>query len=88
MPVSGRWTGTLPTADQLRWTCRRGMLELDLLLTGFLDHGYQGLSESEKHQFLHLLDGDDQELLELLTGKATPPTADMAALIGKVRGEG
>ncbi|MGH8753044.1 MAG: succinate dehydrogenase assembly factor 2, partial [Burkholderiales bacterium] len=26
--------------NRLRWNCRRGMLELDLVLTGFLDKHY------------------------------------------------
>ena len=31
---------------RLRWKCRRGMLELDLLLRDFLDSGYQDLDDA------------------------------------------
>lgn len=52
--------------SRLRWKCRRGMLELDLLLQGFLDDGYDELDEAGRAEFEALLALPDQELFELL----------------------
>lgn len=32
---------------RLRWACRRGMLELDVLLMPFVEEGYDALSAEE-----------------------------------------
>ena len=43
-----------------RWQCRRGMLELDLLLNNFVDKKVNTLSEQEKQSFELLLSYPDQ----------------------------
>ena len=58
--------------SELRWQCRRGMLELDLLLNGFLDERYNQLSDDEKAQFKSLLDYPDQTLFDLLMAETDP----------------
>ena len=57
--------------QRLRWQCRRGMLELDLLLQSFLENKYYELDDLEQQDFNRLLDIPDQELLELLMGRLT-----------------
>jgi antitoxin CptB len=49
----------LKNIDRLRWQCRRGMLELDLLLEAFLDQHYPSLSPRLQRHFLQLLDFPD-----------------------------
>ncbi len=70
---------------RLQWRCRRGMLELDLLLLPFIEKVYDGLSHSEQHQFHLLLDLQDQELLECLMLQAPPEDASLNEIISKVR---
>ena len=70
--------------SELRWQCRRGMLELDLLLNGFLDEQYQQLSSDEKNQFKNLLDYPDQTLFDLLMGKMQSSDNEIGLLIKKV----
>ena len=70
--------------SELRWQCRRGMLELDLLLNGFLDEQYQRLSIDEKDQFKVLLDYPDQTLFDLLMGKMQSSDNEIGLLIKKV----
>lgn len=54
--------------SQLYWQCRRGSLELDLLLKNYLENQYSRATELERQQFLELLKLDDDELLpELLS---------------------
>jgi len=58
--------------DRLRWQCRRGMLELDLLLEAFLEKSYPSLSEREQRDFIRLLDAPDPELMAWIMGDETP----------------
>jgi len=48
--------------NHLRWKCRRGMLELDLLLEQFLEHKYPHLSAADKIIFEELLELPDPVL--------------------------
>lgn len=57
---------------RLRWACRRGMLELDVLLGNFLDSGYPDLNDDDKLLFVNLLHCTDPELFSWLLGKETP----------------
>ncbi len=52
--------------NRLRWQCRRGMLELDLLLLSFFDKGYLDLSDTNKALFEQLLSYHDQDLYQWL----------------------
>jgi antitoxin CptB len=68
-------------ADRIRWQCRRGLLELDLILAKFLDRHLENLSPASLAAFRHLLDYPDNDLLELAMGKTPPPDAETAAII-------
>jgi antitoxin CptB len=48
--------------SQLYWQCRRGNLELDLLLKNYLENNYLQADEIERKQFVELLKLDDEEL--------------------------
>ena len=52
--------------NRLRWQCRRGQLELDLILNGFLERGYADLSQPEPDAFARLLQLPDPTLLQWL----------------------
>jgi antitoxin CptB len=67
--------------DRLRWQCRRGMLELDLVLTKFLNRHAETLSSAEMRVFRRLLDYPDNDLWDLVSGKIPPPDAEAAAII-------
>jgi antitoxin CptB len=67
---------TAASLPQLRWRCRRGMLELDLLLNDFLDNCFEQLDQKQFELLDSLLDYPDQVLLDLLLGKM--PASDPA----------
>jgi len=69
----------------MRWKCRRGMLELDLLLRDFLDNGYQALDQAGQRLFDRILDYPDPVLLEWLMGRIRPTDKDVAQLVDKIR---
>ena len=70
---------------QLKWRCRRGMLELDLLLQGFLDQGYNALTETGQAAFQQLLTYPDQDLFEYLMARALPTDKDVADVVNCIR---
>ncbi|MEO1765660.1 succinate dehydrogenase assembly factor 2 [Thiobacter aerophilum] len=53
---------------RLRWRCRRGMLELDLVLLRFLETAYPRLDAAGQAAFRALLELEDAVLLDLLAG--------------------
>jgi antitoxin CptB len=59
---------------RLRWRCRRGMLELDIWLTDFLDRNTP-LNPLDCAGFMALLDAEDDQLYDWLTGRSTAPLA-------------
>ena len=71
--------------DRVRWHCRRGLLELDLTLTRFVDQHYAALTASEKATFEALLDRPDDRLWDLISGREEPETADLAAVVRWLR---
>ncbi len=69
---------------KLRWQCRRGMLELDLLLLPFLEKVYEQLSTEEQDLFAKLLTCQDQDLYTWLI-QQTPADKEYIHLIERVR---
>ena len=58
--------------DRIRWRCRRGLLELDLVLERFLARRFDGLDDELRRRFDELLDEPDNDLLDLALGRAEP----------------
>ena len=58
--------------DRVRWRCRRGLLELDLVLKAFLEKGYARLGPDGQAAFLELLEQPDNDLLDLAMGRREP----------------
>jgi antitoxin CptB len=71
--------------SRMRWKCRRGMLELDLLLGAFLDSGFEELDASGRRLFDQVLDYPDAVLLEWLMGRIQPTDKDVAELVERIR---
>ncbi len=71
--------------SRLKWACRRGMLELDVLLGNFLDKGYFKLSSAEKVQFERLLETPDPVLFAWLVGQEKPEDEAFLMIIEKMK---
>lgn len=69
----------------LRWACRRGMLELDLLFNQFLDKEYLQLSPEEQDLFKEFLKCTDPELFAWIIGNAVPGNPLWLPIIQKIR---
>ncbi len=59
--------------DRIRWQCRRGLLELDLILNRFLDRDLAGLAPDQLELFKELLGVADTVLLAWVMGQEEPP---------------
>ena len=72
-------------ADRIRWQCRRGLLELDLVLSVFLDRHFPHLEAGEVELFRELLDLSDNALLDLVMGSAEPADSRFGPLLERLR---
>ena len=75
----------LDSLNRLRWACRRGMLELDLLLSGFLNDRFLCLNVSQKAQFASLLTYLDHEIFDWLIGQPRPSNEGVARIVDEIR---
>jgi len=71
---------------RVRWACRRGMLELQVLLQPFVENFYQEMSDEDKTVFIRLLECEDPELFAWFMGHEVCPDAELARMVVKVRG--
>ncbi|SET32621.1 antitoxin CptB [Nitrosospira multiformis] len=55
--------------ERARWRCRRGLLELDVVLQRFMDKHYAALDEAGIRQFEMLLDFPDTDLWHMIVQK-------------------
>ena len=73
-----------PEIGRLRWRCRRGMRELDRLLSGYLERDYRRSSPAEQRLFHELLELQDPQLYAYVLGREQPSDPKQAALIGRI----
>ena len=71
--------------SRLRWRCRRGIREMDLLLEAFLSSVYPELPPAGQRAFERLLDETDLDLMDWIAGRAEPPDPDFRLLVVKLR---
>ncbi|MEO6565311.1 MAG: succinate dehydrogenase assembly factor 2 [Casimicrobiaceae bacterium] len=71
--------------NRIRWRCRRGMLENDLLLTRFLDARGAAIAEDEVAMLDVLLELPDNELWDLLSGRTVPEDDGVGPLLQQLR---
>ncbi len=68
--------------DRVRWNCRRGMLELDLVLSRFVDRRFAELPPDQLAAFKALLEHSDSVLWDLVSGRLDPEPGAMATIVG------
>ena len=72
--------------SRLQWRCRRGTLELDLMLTRYLELRYEDAAQDEQALFERLLTLEDPVLLRYLMGQNRPDEPALADLVELIRG--
>lgn len=71
--------------NQIRWACRRGMLELDRFLMAFFDDCYDNLSKADQNTFVLLLEEADQDLYNWLLGVSVCDDPTLQGLCDRIR---
>lgn len=77
-------TMTQEVSSKLRWACRRGMLELDVLLGNFLENRFNYLTPEDQENFINLLNNNDQDLFTWLIGRELPPNPATINIVNKI----
>jgi len=71
--------------NRLRWKCRRGMLELDLVLQQFLERDYVALDDAGKKAFEDLLESGDEALWAFIGDELASPVPEWDSVINQLR---
>jgi antitoxin CptB len=66
---------------RLRWRCRRGMRELDVLLERYLQQRYPSAPAAEQQAFEALLDLPDPQLFAFVTRREVPADPEWVQVI-------
>ena len=80
--MAGRAT---ETERRLRWRCRRGLKELDVLFERYAETSLASASTAELGSLERLLDLPDPEIAAYLLGEAVPEDPGLAALAASIR---
>jgi antitoxin CptB len=73
---------TLPELGKLRWHCRRGTRELDVLVTRYLEKYYEDALLEDKWSFIRLLECQDPDLIAWIMGHRNDfPDAGVARIV-------
>ena len=73
------------SAGQLKWRCRRGMRELDVLLERYLQERYPSAPAAEQQAFAALLEAPDPQLFAYVMQRVVPADPVWAHVIAKLR---
>jgi antitoxin CptB len=71
--------------NRARWASRRGLLELDLLLSPFVEHQFQSLEPKLRQLYREMLFQDDQDLLDCIMGRSEVSAPAFAPIITAIR---
>jgi antitoxin CptB len=71
--------------DRIRWHCRRGLLELDLVLNQFVEQRFEELTVSQRGALTRLLELPDNDLWDLIIGRARTDDVGCAEIVGMLR---
>ncbi len=71
---------------KLLWRCRRGVKELDVLLTRYVEQQFCEAPPAHQEAFRTLLETPDMEIYGYLLGQRRPPTALLSSLIERIIG--
>ena len=70
--------------DRLQWKCRRGLLELDLVLSKFLEQA-AAMSAPELAAFDELLDYPDTDLWDVVSGRSDRFDPRLGGIVSRLR---
>ncbi|MSQ49193.1 MAG: hypothetical protein EXR30_02270 [Betaproteobacteria bacterium] len=72
----------LLSQNRLKWKCRRGVLELDLVLQGFIE---KHLLEKDVNSLNELLDLQDIDLWAIVSGRSEEFDPKFQGIVARIR---
>jgi antitoxin CptB len=69
---------------RIYWACRRGMLELDLVMVPFFEQRFRELDDADQQRFISLLECEDTELFQWFLGKGAPEDPELALIVSQI----
>jgi antitoxin CptB len=63
------------------WACRRGMLELDLVMEPYVQQRFRTLDDEDQQRFINLLESEDTELFSWFLGRELPEDPELAKIV-------
>ena len=72
--------------SRLRWRCRRGTKELDIVMNRYLQERYETASAEEQASFNALLDIEDPIIFDWLMDKNQAEDVNLKALVEILKG--
>ncbi|WP_269619361.1 succinate dehydrogenase assembly factor 2 [Zhongshania sp. BJYM1] len=66
------------------WACRRGMLELDLVMGPYVEHRFRTLDDINQRRFINLLESEDTELFAWFLAKGRPDDPELAIIVDDI----
>ena len=81
----GRRFRAMSELDRVRWQCRRGMLELDLVLARFVERHFGELAPDQLAAFKALLELSDTVLWDVVSGRLDPGRGAVANVVSLLR---
>jgi antitoxin CptB len=85
VPLPGPEAGGERERARLRWRCRRGMKELDVLLLRYLEHEYPAAAPEERAAFARILELQDPEIFGYLVGRTLPADETLRHVLTRIR---
>ena len=71
--------------SKLLWRCRRGVKELDVILTRYLESEYDDSNAVDKQLFEKLLEYQDPDILHFFLKIKEPEDEEIARIVEKIR---
>ncbi len=71
--------------DRLKWKCRRGLLELDLVLERFLTRDASALDPEGLERFSALLELQDNDLWDIVNGRSERYDERLGDIVARLR---
>jgi antitoxin CptB len=71
-------------AKKLKWRCRRGMRELDVMLERYLDCHDNFEEKNSMEAFERFLESSDMDIYEWVTKRSKPSNLEFATIVDRV----
>ena len=69
---------------RIKWDCRRGMLELDVMIMPFYEQCFEQLNQTEQQDFIDLLAYDDPKLFRWLMNQERSELENINRIVDKI----